>query len=686
MHFRRSEFVALTAGRGCFWRSLRMACVPHVPDPQCRAFAFVSWSDACAVCVRGVLVLLACRVIMGLPHKVHAATKGQIDQTIKKSVDYLAKNAKLATHNVPVLAAYAMIKAGESPERPEIVEILDTIKKKVAGGKYTPTNHQQFYEAGIDIMALEAAAHASGQPALYNDQIQIIVNYIIDGQAEAGSWFYPTQVDTGGDTSITQYAMLGLWAAMRAGVKVPPAVWDRAAAWHMKTQSYTGFFVYHPSGGSGVSSRHSMTVNGVASLCVCRMILFPNGDYTLPTPDQFPVPAILRGQTNEFTPRGGRRAAEKTKPAEPKSDSEGKAVGNPGSGLPDAAAAPAAPVPAKRKRKFGILERVDIGTGKRAQPEVVNAALAPTTKFANYRAQMSLKDINLGIARGIHWMNEHFTVERPDGWHMYYLYGLERMSALADLEAYGDHQWYAEGADYLVKLQRSDGSFPAQMHPAEGTSFALLFLTNATAQIISPDGKVRPKLGAGLLIGNRGLPENLSEINLTADGVQKKKVTGPIDEMLAELENVKSLNVEAVQAAIVEQVQLGNREALVGHRDRLLRLVEDPRVEVRRTATWALSRCGKLDDAPVFIRILDNDPDLSVAVEANNALCWLSRRPFGIIPKTDPFEGIDESAPEKDRAEAAAKWRQQLVPKWREWFASVQTYKDREFQPEPRPQ
>ena len=70
-----------------------------------------------------------------------------------------------------------------------------------------------------------------------------------------------------------------------------------------------------------------------------------------------------------------------------------------------------------------------------------------------------------------------------------------------------------------------------------------------------------------------------------------------------------------VKNSIVQAVQVGDRQTLIGKKDLLLRLIKDKRVDVRRTAYWALGRCNDLRMCPVLIKGL-LDPDFDVAVEA----------------------------------------------------------------------
>src|SRR5207247_2484719 len=103
-------------------------------------------------------------------------------------------------------------------------------------------------------------------------------NYLISAQRPGGEWDYPNP--SFGDTSITQYAILGLWEAVRSGVTVPKKVWDKAAGWHVSRQLRDGSFTYHPSDRGpdiqipGMGGTHSMTAAGTASLLVCRLHLY----------------------------------------------------------------------------------------------------------------------------------------------------------------------------------------------------------------------------------------------------------------------------------------------------------------------------------------------------------------------------------------------------------------------------
>ncbi len=99
------------------------------------------------------------------------------------------------------------------------------------------------------------------------DSIATIATYIVRRQNANGSWDYTHR--TAGDTSISQYAVLGLWEAENVGVDVPPSIWDRAASWYMSVQSSAGSWNYHRDEASQPETC-AMTAAGIGSLLICQ--------------------------------------------------------------------------------------------------------------------------------------------------------------------------------------------------------------------------------------------------------------------------------------------------------------------------------------------------------------------------------------------------------------------------------
>jgi hypothetical protein len=71
------------------------------------------------------------------------------------------------------------------------------------------------------------------------------------------------------------------------------------------------------------------------------------------------------------------------------------------------------------------------------------------------------------VVDGLNWLAANFSVgENPKApsdilkmMHYYYLYGLDRACTSFGTEVLGKHHWYAEGAQFLLGCQSSDGSW-----------------------------------------------------------------------------------------------------------------------------------------------------------------------------------------------------------------------------------
>lgn len=100
------------------------------------------------------------------------------------------------------------------------------------------------------------------------------------------------------------------------------------------------------------------------------------------------------------------------------------------------------------------------------------------------------------ICAGIRWMDENFSVEGTPKYHasplyqFYWLYALERVGMLYETENLGKHEWYPEGAEWLLSHQKEDGSWHQPVGqagkmtnvwgPVGDSCFAILFLRRAT--------------------------------------------------------------------------------------------------------------------------------------------------------------------------------------------------------------
>lgn len=529
----------------------------------------------------------------------------QIKASLDRAADFLRKSVNNGgISGQTSLAAYALIKAGDDPATEPVQKIVANVRKRANSGNYKPPSNG-IYAAGVELMLLEAAGGKQ-----YRKELEAIVAYLLKHQHASGAWDYVGAFE-GGDTSQCQYAMLGFWAAERAGIKVDRAAWDRGAQWFLQTQYPQGGFSYHPkkTGGENTQMTHTMTAAGVCSLLLARMHLYPN--------DKGP----------------GQEAPEK-----------------------------------KKTTKFGVLEAVDLDT-------VENPDGTKKVDPDDYKPIVASGALLGGASRAHGWLARQFTISGTR-WGMYYLYTLERTAALLNTQLIGGHDWYREGATYLVKTQANDGSWRSTSGQVPSTAFGILFLTRATAKTLGRHVPLDP-LGNGMLAGGRGLPDDLNQAILKDGKVESTKDLGPIDQLLTELEKVESVDVAAAQKAIVEKVTLGDREELIQQKDRLVKLAKHPNREVRRTAIWALGRTEDLKHAKLLIEALD-DNDVDVMVEARNALCIMSRKPLGFGLPESPFADLPASATLEQKQAAVKQWREKLKENWGKWYYKYRPYQDRD--------
>jgi hypothetical protein len=103
------------------------------------------------------------------------------------------------------------------------------------------------------------------------------------------------------------------------------------------------------------------------------------------------------------------------------------------------------------------------------------------------------------VQEGIDWLARNFSVHNnPSGvglramqgsWLLYYLYGVERTGRMSARRFIGQHDWYREGSEMLVRTQDNlsgfwKGTGTQEANPHVGTSFALLFLAKGRRPVL----------------------------------------------------------------------------------------------------------------------------------------------------------------------------------------------------------
>jgi hypothetical protein len=188
----------------------------------------------------------------------------QQEQAVLSGVQYLRTRAGQQQAGEAAMIALALLKADVPKTDPTVAALVAQLQKQFTGSGYQSLRRggHDIYESSVVAMVL---SNLDGEE--HRGELGMIATYIRGRQNPNGSWDYTGRPH--GDSSISQFALLGLWECDNAGVDIPPAVWDRAASWYLSVQASGGSWSYHrdePQYGETVS----MTAAGVGSLLICR--------------------------------------------------------------------------------------------------------------------------------------------------------------------------------------------------------------------------------------------------------------------------------------------------------------------------------------------------------------------------------------------------------------------------------
>jgi hypothetical protein len=199
------------------------------------------------------------------------------------------------------------------------------------------------------------------------------------------------------------------------------------------------------------------------------------------------------------------------------------------------------------------------------------------------------------ITRGLKWLDSHFKIGKHPGYSpesdyvYYFTYSVERVGRILNTEFIGSHEWYPEGAAWLVHAQHEDGLWVGEggsekTDPRIATSFALLFLTRAT-----PPLEPIARTGPGALRTAVVAPNNRFYVILDASGSMLDTMDGRMKFDIAR---------DAVRA-LIEKLPPNCQVALrvYGHRKRALDADADLDTELK-------IKMGTLDKAK-FNQTLD---------------------------------------------------------------------------------
>ena len=308
-------------------------------------------------------------------------------------------------------------------------------------------------------------------------------------------------------------------------------------------------------------------------------------------------------------------------------------------------------------------------------PKGTDAADATTDRAA----LAALKYIENAVARSEKGMDEPTGGENSGKLrdNLYFLWSLERVAMIYDLQKIGALDWYEWGANHLIKTQSKDGSWGQSGYQgASGeinTAFALLFLNRANlakdltatlkgkANVKLPDRvtnpepvKVDPKQKNDAPPVSPGSSEFDAEANRLCNALVSADASKRAGVLAQLRDNKGSVYTEGLVRAIAKlkgEQQREAREALAVRLKRMnaitLRdMLRDENREIRMAAATA---CGLKEDkqfVPDLIAVLGDADNLTVQA-ARTSLRNLSQKDFG----------PNDSASADDKAKAVAAWR-----------------------------
>ncbi len=318
------------------------------------------------------------------------ADKAAINRAVSKGVQYLNANVKSPSSGELVAGGLRVAERGRTAEQSRgAARRGGDPRQEDQAGVYDHSGlNTGLYEAALDAMIL-----VDIDPQKYQPQLKLIGDFYLRHQRDHGAWTYGA-ADSAGDTSVTQYALLGLWAVARAGVEIPADAWDRAIVWHLKNQNDDGGYAYKPGtteGAGNGTSTLNMSAAAAGAIGIAAMHLYPEN-----MPELSATTTIARTQSSG-------------------------------------------------SKKFGILER-----RLPPDPEAPGATTRPTGPF---KPSTSFSEVQQRLRRSIGWVSGNFEARSTAGYNMYYYYCLERMAALAEVTELGGVDWFNACADVLLKDQ-----------------------------------------------------------------------------------------------------------------------------------------------------------------------------------------------------------------------------------------
>ncbi len=367
------------------------------------------------------------------------AFRRRVREAIERGEFWLAGRRNLS-YGRAALALLALLKSNPDRDTPGIRALLRRVREE---------RPPQTYEIGVAIQALEALYEPPNEmqqireglipgpgkrnlPEKDRKLLEDWLTALLANRSRSGGdrWRFHYQGDEGFDNSNTQFAVLGLQAAERCGLKVPKEAWVGLGRHFLREQL--------------PADREEIRL----SITTYKELADGKGEK-----------ARTRARGRKLKPRGfNYRKPERT-------------------------------TGTRRRAAPRILPAYGSMTcaGVTCLAIVQDALNRAKTKDGRL-----LGKIDEARRRGLAWLLAHYDVRhnpfREKAWYYYYLYSLERTCELSGIARLGPFDWYFDGAMQLLLLQGRSGAWNSKGSSRGGvvdTSFALLFLKRSVAPVIT---------------------------------------------------------------------------------------------------------------------------------------------------------------------------------------------------------
>lgn len=223
-----------------------------------------------------VLILLGIVGSFAQESRAYSPESPEVRAMVKRAVAYIENNLdKESLSYYPrlggtCLVGMTMYKYYGTPDHKLVQAAVAKCKAVCKQG--VPWGENSNYSVGIAIIFL-----AEVDAALYRPEIEALLRALLKRQMGNGGWSYSDHKT--GDTSQTQYAVLGMWMAGRQNIDVPQDAIERVCSWLMRVQAPNGSWGYQgkdPGSYQRVAQdkeSHSLAAAGLGSTYVCAELL-----------------------------------------------------------------------------------------------------------------------------------------------------------------------------------------------------------------------------------------------------------------------------------------------------------------------------------------------------------------------------------------------------------------------------